>query len=301
MNADWKLACPACRSELPESLVCPGCGAAYPRLDGVAQLLPPDLPADMKLSIESWDKEWAALAGPVLDERREEYRRDYLDDTVRQVLANIDPAVHRRYLEIGCGPGFLGVELAKRGFDVGGLDCCVEALKVAKRVYGDAGQKAFFVGGDLGHIPLADGSVDFLYGGGVIEHFKDTLPALRELHRILAPGGVSFNTVPYVSVGALTYRQLWGNIPDLPLLRPLFEWLHHGLLKGRHCRYGYELSFTAREMVRLHKAAGFSEVTVKRFEVFLPLYFLPDWLKPLARALTRWRPFWPMIAVVAKR
>jgi hypothetical protein len=48
-------------------------------------------------------------------------------------------------------------------------------------------------------------------------------------------------------------------------------------------------------------AAGFSKVEIVRFEVFLPFYFLPGPLKSLARRLTHWRPFWPMIAVVATK
>jgi ubiquinone/menaquinone biosynthesis C-methylase UbiE len=252
----------------------------------------------MRQSIEAWNKEWAKLRGPALKERRDEYHRDYLDDTLRQLLAWIDPRRHRRFLEIGCGPAILGEALARRGFQVAGLDCCIEALKAAGRVHRGLRRPSFFVGGDLNHIPLRDGSVDFLYGGGVIEHFDDTLGCLRELHRVLAPGGVSFNTVPYFSVGSLTYRQRWGNIPDVPLLKPLAEWVHLRLLGGRHMKYGYEKSFTARRMRQLHLQAGFERVEVRRFEVFLPLHHLPASFKAAARRLTRWRPFWPMIAVV---
>lgn len=262
-------------------------------------LLPLDLPEDMRRSIQAWDEQWAARQGAATEASRVEYERDYLQDTLRQVLGSIDPKKHRRYLEIGCGPGFLGVELARRGFKVAGLDCCFEALKLATRVYRRAGQKGTFVGGDLHHVPLADGCVDFIYGGGVIEHFEDTLGAVREIARVLAPGGVSFNTVPYVSVGSFTYRQLWGNIPDLPVLKPLFRFFHVNLLGGHHLKYGHEMSFTARKMASLHRQAGFSKVSVVRFDVFLPLYFLPAFLRPLARKLCRFRPFWPMIAVVA--
>jgi ubiquinone/menaquinone biosynthesis C-methylase UbiE len=268
------------------------------RLAGIPMILPEDMPEDMKMSIKAWNIQWAKLKGEELKASREEYYRDYMDDTLRQVLSWVDPARHRRYLEIGCGPGFLGVEIAKRGFDVAGLDCCVEALKVASKVYKEAGEKSFLLGGDLSAIPLKDNSVDFLYGGGVIEHFRDTTAAVRELGRVLSPGGVSFNTVPYFSISSLTYRQIWGNIPDVPVLRPLFEWFHMSLLGGGHMTYGYEKSFTASKMRKIHLDAGFSQVHIRRFDVFLPLYFAPGPLKPLIRAMCRYRPFWPMIAVV---
>lgn len=261
-------------------------------------LLPSSLPADMRQSIDAWNKEWAKLSGKALDERREEYHRDYLADTLQQLLQWVDPKAQKRFLEIGCGPAFLGEALSRRGFDVAGLDCCIEALKVAGKVHKPLKRKSFFFGGDLNHIPLKDGSVDFLYGGGVIEHFDDTLGCLRELHRVLAPGGVSFNTVPYFSISSLTYRQIWGNIPDVPLLKQLAELIHIRLLGGRHMTYGYEKSFTAAKLTRMHEAAGFKQVHVRRFEVFLPLYFMPDPLKRLARQVTRLRPFWPMVSVV---
>jgi ubiquinone/menaquinone biosynthesis C-methylase UbiE len=293
-------ACPDCRAPLAAGLLrCAACGARFKREAGFAMLLPSDLGADLRQSIAAWNKEWALLKGDVLEGRRLEYERDYLQDTLDQLLAWVDPKKHRRFMEIGCGPGFLGVALSRRGFETAGLDVCIEALKVAKKVHAGLKRPSFFFGGELNHIPLREGSVDFLYGGGVIEHFKDTAGCVRELHRVLAPGGVSFNTVPYFSVGSLTYRQIWGNIPNVPLLRQLAEAVHLGLLKGRHMTYGYEMSFTASTLKRIHLQAGFSRVEVRRFEVFLPLNFMPAPLKGMARVLTRWRPFWPMVAVVA--
>jgi len=293
------LACPDCRAPLPaRALRCRACGARFGRQGGLPMLLPAALSPDLRQSIVAWNREWARLGGDQLKAQDDEYRRDYLQDTLDQLLSWVDPKAHRRFLEIGCGPGFLGAELSKRGFEVAGLDVCVEALKVARRVHHGLRRPTFFIGGEVNHVPLLEGSVDFLYGGGVIEHFRDTAGCVKELHRILAPGGVSFNTVPYFSVGSLTYRQIWGNIPDVPLLRRAAEAVHLGLLKGRHMKYGYEKSFTAAKLLRMHREAGFSRVEVRRFEVFLPLYFMPAPLKGLARTLTRWRPFWPMVAVV---
>lgn len=294
------LACPDCRTPL-KGARCPGCGRKFPSQGGIPLLLPKDLSDDMRISIAAWNKQWAKLKGKVLDEQRAEYLRDYMDDTTRQVLSHIDKKKHRKFLEIGCGPSFLGTALGRQGFEVAGLDCCVEALKVARGEHARAKVPSVLFGGDLHHIPLADNSVDFLYGGGVIEHFRDTTAAVRELHRVLKPGGVSFNTVPYFSISSLTYRQIWGNIPDVPVLRPIFEFVHMKLLGGKHMSYGYEKSFTARKLIRIHREAGFKHVTVRRFEVFLPLYFLPGPLKALARRITRWRPFWPMVAVVGTK
>jgi ubiquinone/menaquinone biosynthesis C-methylase UbiE/uncharacterized protein YbaR (Trm112 family) len=293
------LACPDCHTPLATGkLACRSCGMRFRRDAGFPMLLSGALSDDLRQSIDAWNLQYAKLDEAALAERREEYRRDYLQDTLDQLLAWVDPKVHRRFLEIGCGPTYLGVALSQKGFEVAGIDVCVEALKIARREHSGLRRRTLLVGGEVTRMPLRDGSVDFLYGGGVIEHFKDTPGCVRELYRVLAPGGVSFNTVPYFSVGSLTYRQRWGNIPDVPVLRPLFEAVHLGLLGGKHMVYGYEKSFTAAKMLRMHREAGFRRVEIRRFEVYLPLYYIADPFKGLARALTRWRPFWPMIAVV---
>jgi ubiquinone/menaquinone biosynthesis C-methylase UbiE/uncharacterized protein YbaR (Trm112 family) len=293
------LQCPACHHALGDSLVCKSCGARYPKVHGIPMLLPEELPADMRQSIKAWDKLYLAMGGPALEEMRQEYERDYMKDTLEQLLEFVNVRKQKRYLEIGSGPGFLGTALAKQGFQVSGVDCSAEALKTALRLYKKEKVKGFFFGGDLHHIPLQDNSIDFLYGGGVLEHFKDTQGAINELYRILAPGGVSFNTVPYLSMAALTYRQIWGNIPDAPVLKQIYEFIHLKLLGGRHMKFGYEKSFTAAKMIKLHKAAGFSNVRVGLFRVFLPFRYLPDFLKPVARKLTEQRLFWPMNKIIA--
>jgi SAM-dependent methyltransferase len=176
--ASADLACPDCRGSLNADLRCKSCRRRFSRKAGVPMLLPSDLPEDMRLSIEAWDREWATLHGAELKRRWDEYTSDYLDDTLEQLLDGISPKSHPRYLEIGCGACFLGEALSKRGYEIAGVECCVEALKVARQVHRHDKHRPFFVGGDLNHLPLRDGSVDFLYGGGVIEHFDDTLGAV---------------------------------------------------------------------------------------------------------------------------
>ena len=63
MSAAWELACPRCRAPLSGELACAACGGSYRRMGAVPLLLPPDLPDDMRLSIQAWNQEWAALEG----------------------------------------------------------------------------------------------------------------------------------------------------------------------------------------------------------------------------------------------
>lgn len=157
--------------------------------------------------------------------------------------------------------------------------------------------------GDINKMPIKSNSIDLLYGGGVIEHCENTQTVINEIYRVLKPGGVSFNTVPYLNLGALTYRQIWGNIPEFPLLKQLAEFVHIKLLGARHMTFGYELSFSAGYLRALHKKAGFKKVTVDKFETKLMFDFIPfDFSRRVCIYLANHcRLFWPMIKVVAEK
>lgn len=52
--------------------------------------------------------------------------------------------------------------------------------------------------GDIHALPLADNSVDAIICIAVLEHVEDPLLALREIHRVLKPGGYCFLYVPFL-------------------------------------------------------------------------------------------------------
>ena len=135
----------------------------------------------------------------------------------------------------------------------------------------------------------------------MIEHFKETQVCVDELYRVLKNGGVSFNTVPYLNLGTL-YRQVWGNIPDFPVLKQLAEFMHITLLRGKHMTFGYEMSFPPYRMKKVHIQAGFNEVIIDKFDVELVLEYAPGFMvRPLAWLANNSRLFWPMMKVVGTK
>ncbi len=66
----------------------------------------------------------------------------------------------------------LGLKMAERGSKVFGLDTSVEGIKIAKQVFEKEEKEGLFVCGDLLNPPFKNGQFDFIYGGGMIEHFE---------------------------------------------------------------------------------------------------------------------------------
>ncbi|HWG05321.1 MAG TPA: class I SAM-dependent methyltransferase [Beijerinckiaceae bacterium] len=92
-------------------------------------------------------------------------------------------------LEVAPGPGFLAVELAKRGFAVAGLDISKTFVDLANKNAEKSGARVRFEQGNASQMPFADRSFDFLVCRAAFKNFADPVGALREMHRVLKPSG----------------------------------------------------------------------------------------------------------------
>jgi ubiquinone/menaquinone biosynthesis C-methylase UbiE len=93
-------------------------------------------------------------------------------------------------LEIAPGPGYLAIELAKRGrFRIAGVDISETFVEIASANARQAGVAIDFRKGDAAHLPFADASFDFIVCRAAFKNFADPIGALCEMHRALAPAG----------------------------------------------------------------------------------------------------------------
>jgi len=153
-------------------------------------------------------------------------------------------------------------------------------------------------------LPFKGDTFDLLYGGGVIEHFKDTVGVVGENYRVLKKGGVAFNSVPKFNLGSLTYRQMWGNIPSAPVLRQIAEFVHIKILKGKRMIYGYEYSFTDSQLRKIFAKAGFrrEKVDVGRYEVPLLLEYIKNKIaRKVALVVAKSDLFWPATYILSRK
>jgi SAM-dependent methyltransferase len=94
-----------------------------------------------------------------------------------------------KVLEIGCGLGTDGAQFAKAGADYTGIDLTEASIELARKRFELAGLKGEFRVSDAENLDFADETFDVVYSHGVLHHTPDTATAVREIYRILKPGG----------------------------------------------------------------------------------------------------------------
>jgi SAM-dependent methyltransferase len=125
-------------------------------------------------------------------------RRRVLSATIDRLALPAGP----RILDAGCGSGRNMVDFARRG-TVTGVELSPTAASLARvRGVGEV------VEGSIAAMPFDPSSFDLAVCLDVIEHIEDDVGALRELRRVVAPGGTLLLTVP-------AYQWLWSGHDEI--------------------------------------------------------------------------------------
>jgi SAM-dependent methyltransferase len=143
-------------------------------------------PLERRLGPHAWG-EGSELWGP-----RHDYRESLI---IRMFLPRLDG---RRVLNAGCGAGSLTLKLLDAGCEVTSLDRSqpfVEGLAIRLREAHPGVDSPVLVG-DVCEMPFAGSEFDGVVCGEVLEHLDDDLGAVREIARVLRPGGVLVASVP---------------------------------------------------------------------------------------------------------
>ncbi len=177
----------------------------------------------------------------------EEHRDTVIGDCFAGVLdESIFPALENRerVLDLGCGPGFWTIELAKRGCKtIFSADLTSAAVALAKKRCEIYGVKSNCVQENAESLSFADGTFTHVNCQGVIHHSPNTERCVQEIARVLKKGGTASLSVYHKNV----FLKAW------PLLRwpaKLLAWIGGGL-KGRG-RESIFLIKDVNEIVRLY-------------------------------------------------
>lgn len=190
--------------------------------------------------------------------------KESLTAMFRRHLNKIEAIVPQkgRLLDVGCAVGFLLQEAESRGWEAWGVEISSEAARFGKKELG-----VRIIQGTLNDTALDGASFDVVTLFDVLEHTLNPLGELREVHRILKPGGYVFLTLP--NAGSLPAR-----------------------IMGRYW-YGYKkvkehfYYFTPPTAKRILAESGISFVEVSRSHWSCTLGFLVSKLEPYSAALYR--------------
>ncbi len=160
-------------------------------------------------------------------------------DLIRSKISDYDTLI----LDVGGNTAGEATCLIDEGYNFIVSDINEEALKIAdNRCKKFKITSPFFLGADVHKLGLADESVDHIVIFEALHHFEDYSISLKELYRVLKPGGEIFLYEPCA----------------LNPIRRLTE--VRDLLRGT-----IEKSFTKSQMMKLLKNAGFKSVSIEMF------------------------------------
>ncbi len=126
--------------------------------------------------------------------------RAILEQTERWVIGR-RTAPHERVLIVGGGTGADFMSFALRGCETHAVEPNADAVRIAHAKARLAGvDPSRFIEGVAEKLPYPSGMFDFVWSWTVIEHVQDVDRSLREMVRVLKPGGTMF-------IGTVDYRQ----------------------------------------------------------------------------------------------
>jgi SAM-dependent methyltransferase len=180
--------------------------------------------------------------------------RYYADNEQRLFAEHLPPLAGLRILKTDLWDEAKNTRIlawaAQRGAHAFGIDISEPTVRQSKGAFTrEAPLRA--TAADVRALPFGDASFDAIYSMGTIEHFDETEQAVREMARVLKPGGCAIIGVP--------------NRHD-PFLRPLLATMMQAV--GLYA-YGYEKSYSRRALRHMLEGAGL-EVTAETSILFIP-------------------------------
>jgi len=137
--------------------------------------------------------------------------------TAKHALARMPVEAGDVVLDLGCGSGYAARALrevrgAARAY---GIDAAPKMARNA-RSYTDDGAVEFLAG-DFECLPFGDGALDHVFSMEAFYYARDPDATLRELTRVLRPGGTFYCAVNYYEENALTHD--WPDLVGVPMVR----------------------------------------------------------------------------------
>ncbi len=187
------------------------------------------------------------------------------DPRWRRFLVSRLPVDHGHVLDVATGTGLVAAALLERGFAVTGLDQSPDMLACARERFGD---RVELVEASADELPFADASFDHLTFTYLLRYVDDPAATLRELARVVRPGGTVAMLEFDVPRGV--WRPLWDLWVGvgLPVAGRLISpgWHEVGRFLGPSIR-GFHDAHPEPALRTLWSDAGISDVRSRRLSL----------------------------------
>ena len=199
-------------------------------------------------SDEIWSRCWTKWASkPDFEEdiRQHLEERKILYEFFRKSLNSLTTKPIK-VLEVGCGSAIDSHILAEdERLEIYVVDRSETSLEVAKRVSSYFSRAPRFLASDATHLSFPEETFDIVFSQGLIEHFRDPLPPLKEQVRVLKSTGYLIVDVPqkYAGLGLYSLRKHW------KINRGKWEW-------------GWETEYSYLELKKLGRNLGLTPICV---------------------------------------
>jgi len=185
----------------------------------------------------------------------------------RALIDAIDPRPGMRILDVATGTGLVAAGLAERGAEVVGVDQSEQMLAGARARLAarpDLASRVTLVRGEAERLPFADAEFDALSFTYLLRYVDDRAATIRELARVLKPGG-HIGMVEFGVPASPALRALWRmhTRVGLPLLGRVVSpaWVEVGRFLGPNIEALYAAE---PDLAALWRAAGIGSVRDRR-------------------------------------
>jgi|SRR3989344_5771419 len=204
------LCCPSCKANLAkkgETLVCTECKVKYTIERFIPILLDThNMPSYLTHQISYFEEE---------DKTRPQYKlAEWQKSYLRRFFENVEVNKKTIVLDIGCGSGYMTIELARRGATVIACDLTVAQLhKLQNEIQKfNLNNRLFLICCSAESLPFKSAIADVVIENAILEHLPHERKAIKEIKRVSKENATIMVSVPHA------YRYLW------PFLIPVNLW-----------------------------------------------------------------------------
>ena len=149
-------------------------------------------------SEERWKRRRLRMCDDLARDYAREREAQYSFQAQKRIVLAMLAGIQGRILDAGCGPALMEPALLDLGLEVDAIDVSPEMVRLGRaRVAAHPLARRCRVGvGEVERLAYPDRHFDAVLAMGVLEYVADHAAALREMHRILKPGGSAVLSVP---------------------------------------------------------------------------------------------------------